>query len=61
MNSKFKSWRITGSLPWGSLLFVTGFTMQTVSIYKDHDLGIYIAKVVLFLFAPSVEPLLTFC
>lgn len=28
--------------------------MQTVSIYKDHDLGIYIAKMVLLLLAPSV-------
>ena len=54
MSRKYKSWRITGALPWGGLVFVAGFTMQTVSIYKDHDLGIYIAKVVLLLIAPSV-------
>ena len=34
--------------------------MQTVSIYKDNDLGIFIAKTVLLLVAPSVESLLLF-
>ena len=54
-HSKYKSWRITASLPWGGLVFVAGFAMQTVSIYKDHDLGIFIAKTVLLLIAPSVN------
>ncbi|KAL8783871.1 MAG: hypothetical protein Q9195_009263, partial [Heterodermia aff. obscurata] len=31
--------------------------MQTVSIYKDHDLGIFIAKTVLLLIAPPVYSL----
>jgi len=44
-------------LPWAALLFVAGFVLRVVSIYKDHDLGIFIAAVVLLLIAPSVSPI----
>ena len=54
IHSKYRSWRITGALPWAGLLFVAGFAMHIVSAYKDHDLGIFIAAVVLLLVAPSV-------
>lgn len=44
-------------MPWAALLFVAGFVLRVVSIYKDHDLGIFIAAVVLLLIAPSVSPI----
>lgn len=42
-------------MPWAALLFVVGFVLRAVSIYKDHDLGIFIAAIVLLLIAPSVS------
>lgn len=59
-SSKFKSWRVTASLPWGGLLFVTGFVVREVSVRNDHDLGLLIASTVLFQFAPSVILFLLF-
>lgn len=34
---------------------MAGFALRVVSIYKDHELGIFIAAVVLLLIAPSVR------
>ena len=34
---------------------MVGFILHVVSIYQDHDLGIFIAAVVLLLIAPSVS------
>lgn len=42
-------------MPWAALLSVAGFVLRVVSIYKDHDLGLFIAAVVLLLIAPSVS------
>lgn len=52
--SKYKSWRITGPLPWAALLFVAGFALHAASTYRDHDLSIFIAATVLLLVAPLV-------
>ena len=50
-NSKYKGWRISFALPWGGLLFISGFIMHVISIYHDRDVGIFIAWNVLILCA----------
>ncbi|KAH0538387.1 hypothetical protein FGG08_005036 [Glutinoglossum americanum] len=52
--SKYKCWKITGLLPWASIIFIGGFAMREVGAYHYNDLGIYIASVVLLLAAPPV-------
>ncbi|KAL9122574.1 MAG: hypothetical protein Q9187_000867 [Circinaria calcarea] len=54
LHDKYNAWRITGILPWASLLFTTGFIMREVSAYNPDNLGIFIASIVLLLVAPPV-------
>lgn len=54
LNVRYKSWRITATLPWGGFLFVTGFAMREVSAFKPNHLPIFIASTCLLLLAPPV-------
>ncbi|KAL8728239.1 MAG: hypothetical protein Q9166_005542 [cf. Caloplaca sp. 2 TL-2023] len=54
LNIRYKSWRITATLPWGGILFVTGFAMREVSTFKPSHLPIFIASTCLLLLAPPV-------
>ncbi|KAL8861030.1 MAG: hypothetical protein Q9178_002543 [Gyalolechia marmorata] len=54
LNIRYKSWRITATLPWGGLLFVVGFAMREVSAFKPNHLPIFIASICLLLLAPPV-------
>ncbi|KAL9615049.1 MAG: hypothetical protein Q9167_000472 [Letrouitia subvulpina] len=56
-NFKYKSWKVTGALPWGGTVFVAGFVMHEVSAFYPHDLGIFIASLVLLYLAPPVYAL----
>jgi hypothetical protein len=51
--SKFKSWKVTGMLPWSALLFTVGFILRTVGAFGEWDnLAVYIASTVFLLAAP---------
>ncbi|KAL8791222.1 MAG: hypothetical protein Q9213_000179 [Squamulea squamosa] len=54
LNIRYKSWRITATLPWGGLLFIAGFAMREVSAFKPNNLPIFIASTCLLLLAPPV-------
>ncbi|KAL8916137.1 MAG: hypothetical protein Q9172_006434 [Xanthocarpia lactea] len=54
LNIRYKSWRITATLPWGGLLFIVGFAMREVSAFKPNHLPIFIASICLLLLAPPV-------
>lgn len=60
INFRFKSWRITGSLPWGGLVFVAGFAMRESSAFLPENLNVFIASTVLLLVAPPVYALLNY-
>ncbi|PYH93658.1 hypothetical protein BO71DRAFT_381132 [Aspergillus ellipticus CBS 707.79] len=52
---KYKSWKVTGLLPWSALLFTAGFITRTVAAYGAWDnVGLYIASTVLLLAGPPV-------
>ena len=60
INIRFKSWKITGSLPWGGTVFVAGFALREVSAFHPNNLNIFIASTVLLLLAPPVYALLNY-
>ncbi|KAF7719749.1 Uncharacterized protein PECH_005690 [Penicillium ucsense] len=52
---KYKSWKVTGLLPWSALLFVAGFVMRSIGAFGQWgNVGVYIASTVLLLAAPPV-------
>ncbi|CAK44294.1 hypothetical protein AnigIFM56816_002629 [Aspergillus niger] len=54
-NSQYKSWKVTGLLPWSALLFTAGFITRTIGAFGQWgNVGIYIASTVLLLAAPPV-------
>lgn len=57
INFRYKSWRVTGTLPWGGVVFIAGFAMREVSAYYPKDLNVFIASTVLILVAPPVYAL----
>lgn len=57
LNIHYKSWKITGTLPWGGILFIAGFALREVSAFNTHNLNIFIASTVLLLVAPPVYAL----
>ncbi|KAL9589918.1 MAG: hypothetical protein Q9203_001273 [Teloschistes exilis] len=57
LNIHYKSWKITGTLPWGGLLFIAGFALREVSAFDTHSLPLFIASTVLLLVAPPVYAL----
>lgn len=51
--SKYKSWKVTGLLPWSALLFTAGFIMRTIGAFGQWgNIGVYIASTVLLLGGP---------
>lgn len=51
--SKYKSWKVTGLLPWSALLFTAGFVMRAVGAFGQWgDVNIFIASTVLLLAGP---------
>ncbi|GIK01708.1 hypothetical protein Aspvir_005746 [Aspergillus viridinutans] len=52
---KYKSWKVTGLLPWSATLFTAGFIMRAIGAFGQwDDLGIFIASNVLLLVGPPV-------
>ncbi|RAH40110.1 putative RTA1 domain protein [Aspergillus brunneoviolaceus CBS 621.78] len=52
---KYKSWKVTGILPWSALLFTGGFVLRAVAAWGHWDnLVIYIVSTVLLLAGPPV-------
>ncbi|KAJ5130460.1 RTA-like protein [Penicillium bovifimosum] len=52
---KYKSWKVTGLLPWSALLFTAGFITRTIGAFGQWgNIGIYIASTVLLLAGPPV-------
>lgn len=52
---RYKSWKVTGILPWSALLFTAGFITRTVGAFGQWgNIGIYIASTVLLLAGPPV-------
>lgn len=60
INFRYKSWRVTGTLPWGGIVFIAGFAMREVSAYYPKNLNIFIASTVLILVAPPVYSLVNY-
>lgn len=57
--SKYKSWKVTGMLPWSALLFTVGFILRTVGAFGAWDnLSIFISSTVFCLAAPYVASVL---
>lgn len=51
--SRYKSWKVTGILPWSALLFTAGFITRTVGAFGQWgNLNLYIASTVLLLAGP---------
>ncbi|PWY92048.1 RTA1 domain protein [Aspergillus heteromorphus CBS 117.55] len=58
---KYKSWKVTGLLPWSALLFTAGFVMRTIGAFGQWgNVGVYIASTVLLLAGPPVYELNNF-
>ncbi|CDM33896.1 hypothetical protein CBS147339_7699 [Penicillium roqueforti] len=52
---KYKSWKVTGLLPWSALLFTGGFITRTIGAFGQWgNIGVYIASTVLLLAGPPV-------
>ncbi|KAJ5092861.1 hypothetical protein N7456_008722 [Penicillium angulare] len=52
---KYKSWKVTGLLPWSALLFTGGFITRSVAAFGQWgNLNLYIASTVLLLAGPPV-------
>ncbi|KAI4206970.1 MAG: hypothetical protein LQ346_000802 [Caloplaca aetnensis] len=60
INFRYKSWRVTGTLPWGGIVFIAGFAMREVSAFYPKNLNIFIASTVLILVAPPVYALVNY-
>ncbi|KAL8748009.1 MAG: hypothetical protein Q9190_000159 [Brigantiaea leucoxantha] len=56
-NFRYKSWLVTGALPWGGSLFIAGFIMREISAYNPHNLEVFIASLTLLYLAPPVYAL----
>lgn len=52
---KYRSWRVTGLLPWSALLFVVGFILRAIGAFGLWDnINIFISSIVFLLAAPPV-------
>ncbi|KAL4878679.1 hypothetical protein BJY04DRAFT_109449 [Aspergillus karnatakaensis] len=52
---KYKSWTVTGLLPWSALLFTIGFILRIVAAFGEWDnVPLYIASTVFLLAGPPV-------
>lgn len=51
--SKYKSWKVTGLLPWSALLFTAGFVLRAIGAFGQWgNIGVFIASTVLLLAGP---------
>lgn len=51
--SRYKSWKVTGLLPWSALLFTAGFITRTIGAFGQWgNIGVFIASTVLLLAGP---------
>ncbi|KAL4921922.1 RTA1 like protein-domain-containing protein [Aspergillus aurantiobrunneus] len=54
-SQKYRSWTVTGLLPWSALLFTTGFILRTLGAFGEWDnVPVYIASTVFLLAGPPV-------
>ncbi|KAL9006890.1 MAG: hypothetical protein Q9188_000345 [Gyalolechia gomerana] len=60
INYRCKSWKVTGSLPWGGSIFVAGFAVREASAFHPENLNLFIASTVLLLVAPPVYAVLNY-
>ncbi|KAI4192334.1 MAG: hypothetical protein LQ348_003187 [Seirophora lacunosa] len=60
LNVRYRSWRVTGTLPWGGIVFIAGFAVREVSAFYPKNLNLFIASAVLILVAPPVYALLNY-
>ncbi|KAJ5211967.1 uncharacterized protein N7498_003613 [Penicillium cinerascens] len=52
---RYKSWKVTGMLPWSALLFTAGFIMRTIGAFGQWgNIPVYISSTVLLLAGPPV-------
>ena len=49
---KYKTWKLTGALPWAGLLFVAGYAVREVTAYHDTNLEAYTASIALLFISP---------
>ncbi|CZT42610.1 related to Rtm1p [Rhynchosporium secalis] len=53
----YKSWKVSGMLPWSALLFVAGFILREVGAFDYDNLEIFISSLVLIYAAPPLYEL----
>ncbi|KAI9371845.1 RTA1 like protein-domain-containing protein [Aspergillus egyptiacus] len=52
---KYKSWLVTGPLPWSALLFTVGFILRAIGAFGEWDnVRVYIASTVFLLAGPPI-------
>ncbi|KAL2863666.1 putative RTA1 domain protein [Aspergillus lucknowensis] len=52
---KYRSWKVSGLLPWSALLFTIGFILRTIGAFGEWDnVPVYIASTVFLLAGPPV-------
>ncbi|KAL3438314.1 hypothetical protein BDV09DRAFT_160476 [Aspergillus tetrazonus] len=54
-SQRFRSWAVTGMLPWSAILFTIGFILRAIGAFGEWDnVPIYIASTVFLLAGPPV-------
>ncbi|KAG4411618.1 hypothetical protein IFR04_015252 [Cadophora malorum] len=53
----YKSWKVSGVLPWSALLFVVGYVLREVGAFNYDNLNIFIASLVFIYAAPPLYEL----
>lgn len=51
---RYRSWRMTFFLPWGSLILTAGYALRAVGAWHYDDLNIFIASTVMIIMGPPV-------
>ncbi|KAL2072120.1 hypothetical protein VTL71DRAFT_11463 [Oculimacula yallundae] len=53
----YKSWKVSGVLPWSSLLFVIGYILREIGAFDYDNLNIFISSLVFIYAAPPLYEL----
>ncbi|KAH6721433.1 RTA1 like protein-domain-containing protein [Leptodontidium sp. 2 PMI_412] len=53
----YKSWKVSGILPWSALLFVIGYILREIGAFDYDNLNIFIASLVFIYAAPPIYEL----
>ncbi|KAH7369979.1 hypothetical protein BKA65DRAFT_385990, partial [Rhexocercosporidium sp. MPI-PUGE-AT-0058] len=53
----YKSWKVSGILPWSALLFVVGYILREIGAFDYDNLNIFIASLVFIYAAPPIYEL----